>query len=88
MYCEVVHYLGESHAPDDLIAETEAGIMRFTQPLNSTPFRYAELLQAKALRFNPVYNEYRLKGNFIKGLPHSMHQSMRLSRISNKHVTV
>lgn len=56
-HCEVLNYLLEPYASDDVIADTEAEIMRFSQPLNETQTEHAELLWAEALRGDRVYNE-------------------------------
>lgn len=63
--CQVIMYLLATWAPDDVIDEAHAEIMRFTSLLNKTLIEYAELLRAKALRCFRVYDEYVLKNNFL-----------------------
>lgn len=87
-YCEVVNYLLEAYVTDDVIAKTDAEIMGLSQQLNKTLIEYAKLLWAKALRCNPVYDKYVLKGDLIEGLQHSIHQSLHLLQSSSKHATV
>lgn len=41
-WCAVVKYLLELNATDDVIAETDAKMMRLTQALNLTLIEYAE----------------------------------------------
>lgn len=36
-YSEIVSYLLEKYATDDVISETDAGIMKLTKPPNNTP---------------------------------------------------
>lgn len=43
-YCKAVNYRLETYATDDVIAKTEADVMRFTQPANEPPTEYAETL--------------------------------------------
>lgn len=76
MYCEVVNYLLETYATNNPIDETTEKIMRFTQPLNNTPIEYNELLWSKALRYNLVYHEYVLNGNFTEALEDCIFHSM------------
>lgn len=87
-YCEVVNYLLETYATDDVIAETDAEILRFTQPPTKSPTEYAEALWNKALRCDRVYDEYVLKGIFIEGLHESIRHSMRSYWGSRKNATV
>lgn len=58
----------ETHTTDDILAETDAKIRRFTQLFNKTPIQYAEFLRAKALRCERVYDEYVLRSNFIESV--------------------
>lgn len=78
----------ETYATDDMKAEIDDEIMRIIQPSNRTLIVYSELLSAKAIHCNPMYDEYLLKGNFIKDLQNFIHQSMRLVWSSNRHATV
>lgn len=56
-YCKVVNYLVETYETDDVIAEADADMMRFTLPSNKSPAEYAEGLCNKALRCDRVYDE-------------------------------
>lgn len=78
----------ETSATDDVIAKTDAEIMKFTQPFNLTPIEDAELHRAKTLRCSRVPDEYVLNINHIEGLQDFIRQSMRSSGSSNKHETL
>lgn len=67
-YCEVVQYLLRTYSTDDIIAEVEASLMRFTQGDRMNETDYAQALWTKALRCGTVYSEEHLKGLFIEGL--------------------
>lgn len=56
-HCEVVNYLLEMYVVDDVMAETDAAIMRLTQPPNKTLIAYAELLLARAFRCKLLYDD-------------------------------
>lgn len=43
-YCEADNYHLETHDADDVIAETDADMMRFTPPSNKSLMEYAEVL--------------------------------------------
>lgn len=62
--------------------------MRFLQATSKAQILYAELLWAKALRCNQVYNEYLQKSNFFRGLEECIGKSMRLSWASNNRTKV
>lgn len=64
----------ESYATEDVIPETVAEIMWFTQRPHKTPIEYSELLLVEALPCHPMYDEYVLKGKFTEGLQHSIRQ--------------
>lgn len=83
-----MNYLLEAYTTGDVIAETDTKIIRSTQTPNSTPIKYDELLWAKALRCNRVYNGYILKGNLIKELQDYIRQNTRSFWNSSKHATV
>lgn len=48
--CEMLHSMLETYTIEDVIAETNAEMMRPTQPLNKTPIYGAQLFWAEALR--------------------------------------
>lgn len=66
--CEVTSYLQKTYAPDDRVPESDAKIMRRTQPQDDTPIEYAQNLWANALSSLPKYKEYVLKAKLIKGI--------------------
>lgn len=45
---------------DGIIAETDAHMMQFTQPLNKSAKEYIEALRKKELRCNRLYDVYLL----------------------------
>lgn len=49
-YCAAVNYLFWTYGTDDVIAKTDANMMRFTQPPSKCPTEYADALWNKALR--------------------------------------
>lgn len=67
-YCEVVKYLLETYATDDITAETDDDMIQRTQPSNSSPEEYAEALWNKALKCHREYDEYVLKRIFMESL--------------------
>lgn len=72
---EVVNKL-ETCATDDVIAEADAEIMRFSQPPNKTSIDHSELRWANAVRCDQVNDEHVLNGNFTEGLQGSTRQCM------------
>lgn len=74
-YCEGVNYLLDTYAPDDIIAEAETDMTRFTQPSNKLLTEYAKALWNKELRCDTVYDEYVLNRIFIEGFSESIHHS-------------
>lgn len=76
LYREAVKELLETHATDDIIAETSANMLQFTQLSNKAPKKNVGALRDKAFRCNMVYNEYVLKVILIVGLSESIHHSM------------
>lgn len=53
-YCKLLNYLLETYATNDVIAESDAEIMHYTQPPNKTPAGYTCLLWSKALHCDHV----------------------------------
>lgn len=66
-YCEAVEYLLGTYAMDDVLTETDAGMMGFTQPSSKSPTEYAEALWNKMPRCDKVYDKYEFKGTFYRG---------------------
>lgn len=77
-YFEVESPLLETYVTDDVKPEIDDRIMRFPQPLNKTPIEKAELLWAKKIHGNPVYNKYVLDASLREDQQDYIHQSMRL----------
>lgn len=65
-YPEVVKYLLQIYATDDVIAKTNIALTRFTQFSTMLPTQYARALAPK-LRYKEGYVEYVLKMIFIGG---------------------
>lgn len=67
----------ETYTTDDVIAEANEDILRFTQLPNATPLQFHDAIWMKTLRVPHVYDEYMLKQTVIERLPtliiHSMH---------------
>lgn len=57
-HCEGVKNLLETYNTENIIAESDAILMRVTHLLNKTMMKYAKWLWATALRRNRVYDEY------------------------------
>lgn len=76
-YCQVINYLLETFATDNIIAEAESDITSFEKPVGTTGTRHFEILFEKALRCGVVYNEPRLKEIFIESLRSSICYSTR-----------
>lgn len=62
---------------EDVITETGADMMNFTQTMSKLRKEYAEAHENRGLRYERVYDVYILKEIFIEGLPESIRQSMR-----------
>lgn len=76
VYCEAVHNLLKIYATGDIVSETDASMMQFTQPLNKLATEYSEALWNNALRCERVNDEYVLKGVLIEGLLESIRHTM------------
>lgn len=88
MYCEVITYLLETYATNDRIAEKEADIIRFIQPLKKIPIDNVEILQLQALHWGCMYDRYTIKGNFIKMIQDYIHHKMHFFCSSMKQAAV
>lgn len=71
-----------------MIAENDAEIMRFSQPLSNTQIKYAELFGANAIRCDRMSEEYVLNNKLIEGLQDSIQQIMHSFWAWKKHATV
>lgn len=60
-YWEVVNYLLDTYATDDVVAKTHARMGHYTQLQKKTPAEYADLLRTKVLRCDRVNDELVLK---------------------------
>lgn len=78
----------ETYAKKDVISETDAKIIRFTQPPNQNSIKYAELLWVKSFRYDRVFDENVPRGKFMEGIQDSTCQSLRSFSVSNKHAHV
>lgn len=76
-YPKVEKYLLQTYAIDNVIAETDASLTRYIQPLTMSPTQYAESFVASSLRCVEFYNEYFLKRIFIESLHEAVCRSMR-----------
>lgn len=56
-YWEEMNCLIEIYVTDDMIAGTHPKVMKLSQPLNKTLILYTELISAKALRNDQMYDE-------------------------------
>lgn len=68
LYHDVVNHLLQTFATDDISAETDAALLIFPQSFTMLPTQCAEAVLSKSLKCGEVYEEYVLKGIFIKGL--------------------
>lgn len=66
LYCEAVNYFLETYATDDVIAEADDDMMRFTQPSNKSPTEYTEALWNKGFKRDRVYDEHVHKDIILK----------------------
>lgn len=71
-YCEAANYLVNTSATDDVVADTDANIVKITQLSNKSPKEQAGALWNKVTRCNQVYDEYVFKRAFIEGLSESI----------------
>lgn len=69
--------LFQTYATDDIIAETDTTLKRYTEPLTMLPTQYEETLVSKSLRCGEIYDQYILKAIFIKRLHKFVRHSMR-----------
>lgn len=65
-YCAAVSHFCKTYDKDDIIAETDANMIKFTQSSNESPTEYAEAMWNKALRFDRVYDKCVLKAILLK----------------------
>lgn len=56
-YCQVVRYLLETYATDDVIAEAKSEITTFKQPASMTTVWYSKVFWEKTLRSGMSYNK-------------------------------
>lgn len=68
LYYGGVNYLLQTYATDDVVAESEADKMRFTQPLNNSPIECPETLENKTLRCDRVHEDMYSKAFFNEEL--------------------
>lgn len=64
-YGKEVNYLLENYVTDDIIAETDASMVRFTQPSNKSLKDYTKALYNKAFGCNRIHDEYVLKKIYL-----------------------
>lgn len=58
--------------------------INFKQPAGQNTIEYAQDLWTKALRYRPIFGEYRLKGTVIEGLKQSIRKSVGIYWAKNK----
>lgn len=75
--CQVVNHFLETCTTDDIIAEIDSEIARYVQPSTVLRLKFEIELGIKKLRCPDVYEEYALKGIFVKSLLHSIRHSIR-----------
>lgn len=80
-YCDILNYSLATYATDYFITVND--FTNCTQPHKETSFSYAQALGDKSLGCSTVYDEARLKGIFIEGLPELIRSSMRHHCSSN-----
>lgn len=67
-YVQFLIHQMETQETDDIIAEVDAEIFRFTQFKNMLLISYPDVLWIKALCYPQVYDEYLLNGTIMEGL--------------------
>lgn len=82
--CEVVNFLLETYATDDIIEEMDAVILYFEQPSHTPPTEYLEALWNKAQRCDRTHDEYVFMGIFLEACHGWIQQSMNPSWSSKK----
>lgn len=87
-YCQVINYLLATYAPDDMIAEAEALISIFKQPVYMYAVGYSEVLCKRALRCGLVHEKGGLKGVCIGRLHESVRLLIRSYRCALKDATL
>lgn len=87
-YCGAGNYILKTYATGDVVAETVADLMHFTQPWNKSPLENSEALWNKALLRDRVYDEYVWNSIFIESLSESIRHTMRCYQVSKKNATV
>lgn len=75
-YPQVVNFFLKKYTTDEVIAKTKSNITPFAQPLNMTPFQYAEGFVTRTIRSEDVYENHALNEMFIEGLDLSIHHKM------------
>lgn len=76
MGCEAVSYLLATYTTGDVIAETDAYLMPFTEQLSESPTEYGKALWDKALKCYRACYGYVFKGTCIECLSKSIGNSM------------
>lgn len=72
-YFEVVKYLRNTYATNDIFSEADVDIFH-KQPKDLNAVDYSHSLWTNTLRCGPVYEDYRLKSDFIENLGSSIRQ--------------
>lgn len=73
----MVSYPLQTHATDDVIADTDIVLRRYFQLHCKSPTAYAESLAKKSLRCGELYNGYVLEAFFKEGQFKPIHHSLR-----------
>lgn len=87
-YCQVVNYLLETYATDDVVAEDEADITNYEHPKSMSAMQYLQAMWKEALRCGQVYSDSRLKRVLIEGVHHSTGFSLKNDWAANQEATL
>lgn len=79
-YSQFFNLLVETYETDYLFYEANNDILSFTEPRNTTPWKFSDALCMKSLRVPRLHNKYILKWKFKGVLPMSFEQSLHTFR--------
>lgn len=82
-YCQYFNWFLATNAPDDVIAEKEQEMVRFSQPNNMGEIQYDQELLLRALKCGSVYREDRIVEFFIYGLHYYIYVNVRNQSANN-----
>lgn len=87
-YTKIMHYLSQSYAISDVIAEVDAALTRFTQLLTMKPKKYAKVSVTESLRCVEINDKYVLQGIFIEFLHNSVCYTMPSDKCTQPRSTI